>query len=115
MNYQVGSVCYDTAVQAAQASASKEIGAVVSHGGSAFVVNAATVEATGITYSFVPVSGGAPVTIVAPYSAQPCNMLTYQDGLHIGWMVAAAWLSAYAVLFIARSLRGETGGDYGNT
>lgn len=115
MSYQVGSACYSTAVEAAQASASSEIGAVVPHGGVAYVVDAATVAASSVTYSLTPVGGGSAISVTSAYTAQPCNLMSYADGLTIGWAVAGAWLAAFALMFMARALRGETeGGSYGN-
>lgn len=115
MNYQVGSACYGTQEQAAQASASSMVGAVVQHGGSAYAVNASSASATAIEYSLSPVGGGTAITISAPYSAQPCGLLTSSDALQMGWMLMAVWVGVYALMFLARALRGETGGEYGNT
>ncbi|WP_114969945.1 hypothetical protein [Rhodoferax ferrireducens] len=112
--FQVGAACYQTATEAAHASASDQIGAVVQHGASAYIVNVASVADDSITYSLLPVGGGAAIVTVTPYSAQPCGLLTVQDGLSMGWMVGAAWVGAYALLFVTRALRGDTGGDYGN-
>lgn len=115
MSYQVGAACYPTPTAAAQASASSQIGQIVPHGTTSYIIDATGSDATSITYVLAPVGGGVAITVVAPYTAQPCNMLTMDDGLLMGWMVAAAWIGAYALLFITRALRGETGGEYGNT
>lgn len=114
MSFQVGSACYDTALQAAQAEASSQVGAVVEHGSAAYVVDVSGVSGTSITYSLYPVAGGVAVTSAVPYSAQPCNLLTGSDGLAMSWAVVGVWIAVYAVMFIARALRGDTGGDYGN-
>lgn len=114
MAYQVGSACYPTAVAAAQVSASSQIGAVVTHGSTSYVINATAADDTSITYVLAPVGGGTAITVVSPYDAQPCALMDYQDGLAMAWLVVAAWASAYALLFITRALRGETGSDYGN-
>lgn len=114
MPFQVGSACYPTAQQAAQASASAQVGAVVVHGGSAFVVDVGGVADTSIAYRLHPVAGGNPIQITAPYLPQPCNLLQLQDGLQMGWMVAAAWLATYSIMFLTRALRGE-GDSNGDT
>lgn len=116
MAFQVGSACYDTAAQAAQAQASSLAGGVVVHGSAAYVVGVSAVSDTSITYTFAPVGGGATISQVAAYDAQPCNLLTGADGLTLGWAVAAAWLATWAVMFLARALRGPRGeGDgYGD-
>lgn len=115
MSYQVDSACYSTALEAAQVAASKVVGGVVENAGVAYFVDASSVASTSITYSLSPLGGGSPVVMVSPYSAQPCNLLQFEDGLQIGWMVGAAWIGAFAILFISRSLRGETVGTYGNS
>lgn len=114
MGYQVASACYSTATQAAQASASSQVGAVVSHGGAVYVIDVAQAGESSITYSLQPIAGGNSLQSTVAYTAQPCGLLQVQDGLAIGWMVAGAWIGAYALLFVARALRGETGDGYGN-
>lgn len=115
MAYQVGSACYSTPTQAAQAVASAQLGAVVQHGGSAHVVELAALSDTGISYALRPVGGGAPITVTAAYQAQPCNLLTVEDGLQLGWAVAGVWIIVYAVLFIARTVWHVGEKDDGNT
>lgn len=112
--FQVGGACYESEVAAAQVAASAELGRVVQHGGNAYVVDAAAVAAGVINYTFLPVGGGAAVATAAPYTAQPCHLMDYADGLSMAWMVVAAWASAYGVMFLRKALVGETGGDYGN-
>ena len=114
MAYQVGSACYDTAQAAAQAVASGHVGTLVAHSGAAYSVSVAGISESSISYTLSPVAGGAAITHVAPFMAQPCNLLQASDGIALGWLVAAAWIGTYALLFLSRSLRGETGGNYGN-
>ena len=113
--YQVHQACYPTAAAAAQVSASAQIGSVVQHGASAYIVNVSAVDDVSITYALAPVTGGAALVVVSSYSAQPCNLLTMQDGLQLGWLVGAAWIAAFALLFITRAFRGETNENYGNS
>lgn len=115
MNYQVNQACYPSALSAAQAVASSQIGSIVQHGSSAYVVDVSAVTGSVITYSFLPVGGGTSISVASPYTAQECQLLDLADGLQLGWMVVGAWLAAYGVMFMARALRGETGGSYGNT
>jgi len=115
MSFQVGSACYGTAQAAAQSQASAQVGAIVQHGQAAYVVGVSDTSDTSITYVLAPIGGGTSITTIVPYTAQPCNLLTMEDGLQLGWAVAACFLAVFAVLFISRGLRGETGGDYGNT
>ena len=115
MNYQVGTACYPTPEAAASVSASASLGAMVHRGGDAYSVDASSVNETSITYTLTPITGGVPITTTVPYTAQPCQLLTIQDGLQMGWVVAAAWIGVYCLVFLARALRGETGETYGNT
>lgn len=105
MSFQVGPACYGTAAQAAVAAASSQVGAVVAHGSAAYVVDVSAVDGASITYALYPVAGGAPITVQAPFSAQPCGLLGVEDGLAIGWGIAAAWLVVFALLFLTRGLR----------
>jgi len=104
MAFQVGAFCYGDAQAAAAASASSQVGAVVQHGGAAYVVNASAVAAGQITYSLAPIDGGAPLTVASPYSAQPCMLLDWQDGLVLGWGVAGVWLAVLAVMILRRGV-----------
>lgn len=115
MAFQVGSTCYATATEAAQAQASTMVGVIVGQGGTAHTVSAMSIDDTSITYVLTPVGGGTAITHVAPFTPQPCNMLQSSDAMQMGWLIAGAWIGAYCILFIARALRGETGSDYGNT
>lgn len=111
MAYQVGAACYAEALQAAQASASAQAGAVVQHGGTAYLVQVSAVQADSITYALYPISGGTAVQSVVPYTAQPCGLLGIQDGLSIGWMIGAVWLGVYALMFLARVIQHGWGSD----
>jgi len=112
--FQVGAACYSSATAANSATASANAGAVVTHSGTARIVTVTAVDDGSITYTFTALDGSSVVQVV-PSIPQPCGLLTAADGLQIGWLVASAWIAAYAVMFIARALRGETQGNYGNT
>lgn len=111
--FQVGSACYASAAAANSATASAQAGAVVIHGGQARIVTVTAVDGESITYAFTGLDGSMLAQTVQN-TPQPCGLLTAEDGLQIGWMVAACWIAVYAVLFIARALRGETESNYGN-
>jgi hypothetical protein len=115
MSYQVGSVCYSTALQAAQAQASSMGGTIVQHSGQSYAVYVSDVTENVITYYLTPPMGGSVLNFPVSYSAQPCNLLTAVDGLTLGWLIIAVWAATYGVMFISRVFKGETGGDYGNS
>lgn len=114
MAYQVDSACYPTIDSAAQVSASKVVGSIVNLGTTPHVVGVGSISGQLVTYTYTPVGGGAVVNSQFTYTAQPCGLLDASDALAMGWGVITAWIAAYALLFITRALRGETGGDYGN-
>ena len=113
--YQVGTACYSTATAAMQAIASSQTGAVVQQSGTAYVT-VATGTATGIDYALHPLSGGPILGQSIAITPEPCGLLTASDAHQLGWLIVAAWVAAYAVVFLARIVRGETSSDnYGNT
>lgn len=112
--YQVGAACYSTPTAALQAIASGQTGAIVQHGGAGYIATAAGSE-TGITYTFHPVAGGTPITQSVTLAPEPCGLLTAADGLQMGWLIVAAWVAAFSIMFLARVMRGETTSNYGNT
>lgn len=112
--YQVGSACYASAAAANSATASAQTGAVVTHGGLARIVTATAVDGASITYTFTGLDGSV-IAQTVQHVPQPCGLLTAEDGLQIAWLIAGAWIAAFAILFIARALRGETESNYGNT
>lgn len=107
MSYQVGDVCYPTAHMAAAASASREAGALVVHGDSTYAVSVQAVSDTSISYVLTPPAGGAAIALQTPYIAQECGLMGAADGMWIGWAIGGAWICAYALLFLAKALRGE--------
>lgn len=115
MNYQVESACYSTLEAAVQASASKVVGSIVQLGGVPHVVAVQSVSGQTVTYSYTPAQPGPVVSGSFTYTPQPCGLLQSADALVLGWGVAAAWIGAYAVMFIAHAIKGETGGSYGNS
>lgn len=104
MAFQVGSACYSDALGAVAAIASGQIGAVVVHGGTAYVINASAIAEDSITYTLGPVGGGTAITVVAPVNPQPCGLLDWQDGLVLGWSIAAAWIATAVVMFLRRGV-----------
>lgn len=114
MGYQVGDACYPTATDAARAAASREVGTLVPHGSTSYVINASSADDTSITYVLTPVGGGTAITVTAPYTAQQCGLLEFGDGLEMGWLIVAAWVGVYGIKALAIALNGW-GDQSGNT
>lgn len=104
MAYQVGPFCYSDAATAVGAIASSAVGTIVQHGGAAYVVDASSHTGASITYQFTPLSGGGSFTLVAPVTPQACGLLDWQDGLNLGWGVAAAWIAVAVVMSLRRAV-----------
>lgn len=110
MSYQVGSICYESLLAANQASVSGQAGSIVLIGGQSQVLSILSVDGSSVTYGFTPLEGGATTSQSVAIFPQPCNLLTAADGLEVAWMIGAAWLSVYALMFIANYLKRETFG-----
>jgi len=104
MAYQVGDACYSTALEAVQVMASKAVGSVVVIGSNAYVVNATSVSGSSITYAFADVGGTGSIVKTATVNPQPCGLLDWQDGLTIGWAIAAAWIATAVVLHLRKAV-----------
>jgi hypothetical protein len=116
MAFQVGQACYGTAQAAAQAVASAEVGTLKQAGQGLYVVGVSAVSDDSISYTLNPVDGTAAFSYVAPFTPQPCNLLTTEDASAMGWAVLAVWAAVFAVTYLIRMIRSEsedTGGNYG--
>lgn len=112
--YQVGGACYTTPMAALQAKASEYVGSLVTAGSMAYQVDVALVTDTTIRYKFMPIDGSASFNRTNTYAVQPCNLMSTEDALELGWLIVAAWAGAYAIRFLTRTVRdhmGETNGD----
>ena len=104
MAFQVGPFCYASAVDAVAAMASSQVGAVVVKGSAAYVVDVAGYTSSSITYVLRPVEGGAVISSSLAVAPLPCGLLDWQDGLTLGWAIAAAWIGTAVVLFLRRAV-----------
>lgn len=104
MAWQVGSACYGTLEAANTATASAQVGAVVVHGGTAYVVDVSAVTGAAITYELQPVGGGTPITLAASVTPMECGLLDWQDGLSLGWGIAAVWVAVAAVMVMRKGV-----------
>lgn len=111
MAFQVGSICYASAEAAASASASTQIGQVITLGDDPYVVGVSTVSSDSITYSLEPFISGPVLYRTVMYDAQPCQLIGMDDSLLLAWGIAAAWLAAYAVIYLKNALFGAGSSD----
>jgi hypothetical protein len=115
--FQHGSACYSTAQQANQAQASEVIGSIVQIGSVPHAVSVAGVTDSSIAYVLENLTGPGTYAKTVQVVPQPCNLLQATDALTLGWAVAAAWIGAFCVVFIARIFRDavNTQNDHGNS
>ncbi len=114
--YQHGSTCYDTAQKANEAQASELVGSIAQVGSVPHAVNVSGVTDTTISYLLENLTGPGTYAKTVAVTAQPCNMLQVADAITLGWGVAAAWIGAFCIIFIARIFRDgvTTSNDHGN-
>ena len=108
-SWQVGAACYPSQLAANQAIASGQTGAVTAHGNKTYIINATNVTATSITWTLTPAGGGQAIVEVVPSAPQPCNLMGWQDGLQLGWLVGGAWIAVYAVNFLRQTIKTSMG------
>lgn len=104
MSYQAGTICYATKTEALSALASANVGSFVVHGSTAFTVDVVSVSETGIFYKMRSVDGSSIIKVDQLFSPQPCGLLDWQDGLLLGWLIAAAWISVAAIMHIRKAI-----------
>lgn len=115
--YQSREGCFSTKTLANQHSAAGEVGSIVQIGTAQYVVDVGAITDTSITYFFRHTQNSNVITSTRVVNPPECVIYTYEDALSIGWPIAAAWLSVYAITYLARYLSRETNesSNYGNT
>jgi hypothetical protein len=103
--WQVDGACYPTQQQAVQAAAGAEVGKVVTIGTVSYVVDVTATTATSATYVLRRFSGTPDITKVTTLNVQPCGLMTWQDGVQVGWLLIAAWAAAYGVRYLATAFK----------
>lgn len=112
MSYQVDSICYGSQESALSALAAKSTGAVVEHGGNAFVLNVQP-TAGGLIYHGYPVDGvGQSFQTSVAVFPQECQLLDGADGAFYGSLVMGVFAVAFGVQALARMLWQTTRGGY---
>ena len=102
--FQVGAVCYTDSLAAVRAMAAQEVGSIRQIGTQQYVVDSTNQTATSITYRFRDVMSATVITSTETVNPQPCGLLDWQDGLALGWAVAAVWLTTAFVLYLRKAV-----------
>jgi len=102
--FQVGTTCYPSALAAAYASASSQIGQVLQLGNSLYVVDLQAASDTSITYKLESLDTTASIVKTVSYTPTPCGLLDTADGLALGGAVAVAWIATAAINILRRGV-----------
>lgn len=115
--YQMLGSCWATKELAIGAFIADRKGTVLRYGGNDFFVMNGWLSSSVGAYQLelVSVGGGSGFNVTFYQSVSECTLPEVGDGIAIGWLVGAAMIAVFALKFIVRGLRGETGGSYGST
>ena len=113
MPFQVDDTCYPTALAANQAIASSQIGRIVQVGSATYVVDSTSQTSTQITYQLRDVASAAVINKTSTVTPVDCQALTAADALEMSWLIVAAWVGVFALMFITRAFRGNPESTYG--
>jgi hypothetical protein len=117
MGYQAGNYCYATKLEAAsvQRWSLGHNSSIVVNGQPALVQYELT-DGNTLGYRVYQMPGGTQIAeATLNYAPPECAFLDVNDGLTMGWLVGGALIAAFSLMFLARALRGETGGSYGSS
>jgi hypothetical protein len=112
---QVGDTCYPSELAANNAIASSQIGRIVQVGTASYVVDSTSQTATQITYQLRHVASTAVINKTSVVTPVACQALTAGDALEMSWLIVAAWVGVFALMFITRALRGSPESTYGTS
>ena len=105
-SYQYGDGCYGTQAAAAAAMAATEVGSVYSAGSRVWTVTGATVGASDVTFELTDlVSADPPITRTVATVFHDCSKLDWEDGLQLGWGIAAVWIVVAGIVFMTRGTK----------
>lgn len=117
MSYQSGDACFPTALAANTASAARMQGSIKQIGTAQYVVDVSAVTDSTISYAFRDVATSSTISSTETVNPVPCQLLSMEDAVEVGWQIALSWFVTYGVVFLIRVIRDEMRGshdDYGN-
>lgn len=104
MPFQVGTECYPSQASALHAYAASATGQIYTSGANVFLVTAAR-SGNAIQWTGTKIAGtGANWTYTQTMTFPECQKLSVEDGVAVGWMIAAVLIAAFAVKFIRKGL-----------
>jgi hypothetical protein len=114
MPFEQNGQCFATALEAANHAATGHLNDFVAIGSSTYSVNVTGVTATQINYQLRALNSTAVINSVSPYTARPCGLYNWQDGVTLGWGVGLVFLAVFGLMFLTRGLRHPESSSYGN-
>lgn len=107
--YQVGSVCYPSALDAAQATAALHNG-VTTNGSNSLHFSVQALNATTLRYVAYYTGSTQSITRDVPFTPAPCALpsMSVGDGVALGWLVVIPWAVVFGIKFIARRAVGAS-------
>jgi len=113
--FQSGDSCYPTAADANMALAYTFKGQLINLGGGPAVVREVASSSNVVALYLAPVDGSPEIEHLISVDPSACILPDVADGALLGWAVAACFIAVFGIMFLARALRGETGGTYGES
>lgn len=118
--YQHGAACFPTAKAANSAAAAEQAGSIISTTNGPAVIDLLEVTDNSITYALRYLMPPRDKTITTTTVNPPlCQLLDINDGMSMGWQIAAVWVAAFALKFLSKYIWSEVvnsdNSSYGNS
>lgn len=107
MGYQQGTMCYPTALAAAQAAAAENNGRAMTTGNPPRVtfLHAKEVTESQITYTVQTTAAGVHIVYPVPYHPVACQKIEASDAAALAWAVVGCWAAAFGFRLVMQVLR----------
>lgn len=117
--YQHGAACFPSKSSANSAAAANEVGKIIQTANGPAVVDLIELSDNSITYAIRDLTTSQSTISTVTVNPPECQLMSLDDGLSIGWQIAAVWAAAFALKFLAKyiwlEMTTNDGSNYGNT
>lgn len=117
--YQHGAACFASKSSANSAAAANEVGKIIQTPSGPAVVDLIELSDNSITYAIRDLTTSQSTIATVSVNPPECQLMSLDDGLSIGWQIAAVWAAAFALKFLAKyiwfEMNSNDGSNYGNT
>lgn len=83
----------------------KVTGQFVQVGNDPYRIDASFVSPSSIRYDGERLDGFGSFTKTIEINPAPCTLLDLEDGVYLGWLVAAVWAAAFAIMVLRRAVK----------